>query len=225
MSINSIDFHRPWPAITRLPLFFKLRDVSRVKTLFYNLKYGNLSCPFIIYPKVHVHIHPSAKILHNGNRLRIGFRWDVGPFRLSEFILMADAVLEIHDSFDIHTGCSIFVGPGAKLSIGKGGMNTSARVLASESITLGNNVYISDHATLRDSDGHPIGASSDNFTKPIKIGSSVLIGMNATVLKGVTIGDGAVVAANSLVNRSVPPRALVGGVPARVMRENIQWKL
>lgn len=49
----------------------------------------------------------------------------------------------------------------------------------------------------------------------VNIGSNVLIGANTTILPGVTIGDGAVIAACSLVNRDVPPQGVVGGVPIR----------
>lgn len=49
----------------------------------------------------------------------------------------------------------------------------------------------------------------------VEIGRNVMIGANCTILPGVVIGDGAVVAAHSLVNRDVPPGAVVGGVPAR----------
>lgn len=52
----------------------------------------------------------------------------------------------------------------------------------------------------------------------VEIGRDVMIGANSTVLAGVTIGDGASVSAMSLVNSHVPPGALVGGVPARVLR-------
>ena len=48
--------------------------------------------------------------------------------------------------------------------------------------------------------------------------------MNATILKGVTIGDGAIVAAGAVVTKDVPPKCIVAGVPARIIRENIDWK-
>ena len=54
-------------------------------------------------------------------------------------------------------------------------------------------------------------------TGPVTIGREVMIGANVTVLPGVVIGDGATVSACSLVNADVPPGALVGGVPARVL--------
>ncbi|HEX9775400.1 MAG TPA: acyltransferase [Actinomycetota bacterium] len=53
---------------------------------------------------------------------------------------------------------------------------------------------------------------------PVKIGRDVWVGEKATILRGVTIGEGAVVASHALVNKDVPPRAIVGGVPARVLK-------
>ena len=60
---------------------------------------------------------------------------------------------------------------------------------------------------------------------PIMIGDHVWIGFGATILGGVTIGDGAIVAAGAVVTKDVPPKALVGGVPAKVLRSDIEWKL
>ena len=56
----------------------------------------------------------------------------------------------------------------------------------------------------------------------VKIGSRVMIGANCTILPGVEIGDGAVVSAHSLVNRDVPAGAVVGGVPARIIRRKTE---
>ncbi|SFR03407.1 acyltransferase [Desulfoscipio geothermicus] len=60
---------------------------------------------------------------------------------------------------------------------------------------------------------------------PVEIGKDVMIGANSTVLPGVRIGDGAVVGAGSLVNRDVPPGALVCGVPARVKSKNSEYRI
>ncbi len=57
-------------------------------------------------------------------------------------------------------------------------------------------------------------------TGPVEIGQRVMIGANVTILPGVRIGDDATVSACSLVNSDVPPGALVGGVPARVLRRD-----
>jgi len=53
---------------------------------------------------------------------------------------------------------------------------------------------------------------------PVKIGADCWIGEKSTVLRGVTIGDGSVIASHALVNRDIPPLSVVGGVPARVLK-------
>lgn len=86
-------------------------------------------------------------------------------------------------------------------------------------ISIGNDVLIAAGAALV-SQGHPICPPrwGCNVSKPISIGNEVWIGAHAVVLPGVTIGDGAVVAAGAVVSRDVPSYAVVAGVPARVIR-------
>lgn len=98
-------------------------------------------------------------------------------------------------------------------------LNRDAYIRAHTSI--GDNVFIGPFVRLI-TDGHVIGSKSKragkNQTLPIVVGNGVWIGASSTVLGGVTIGDGAMVAAGSLVNKNVPSNALVAGVPARVIR-------
>lgn len=58
----------------------------------------------------------------------------------------------------------------------------------------------------------------------IEIGDHVWVGLRSVILKGVKIGNGAIIAAGSLVNRDVPPNSLAAGVPAKIIKTNIQWK-
>lgn len=64
----------------------------------------------------------------------------------------------------------------------------------------------------------------EKMTAPINIGNHVWIGLRAIILKGVTIGDGAVIAAGAVVTNNVPANSVVAGVPARVMSENVNWE-
>ncbi len=61
--------------------------------------------------------------------------------------------------------------------------------------------------------------------KPVTIGNDVWIGANAVVMGGVTVGDGAVIAAGAVVTHDVPPYAIVGGVPAKVIRYRFSEEL
>lgn len=58
----------------------------------------------------------------------------------------------------------------------------------------------------------------------MKIGNKVWIATNALVLPGVNVGDGAIVAAGAVVTKDVPAKCMVAGVPARVVKENVEWK-
>ena len=69
--------------------------------------------------------------------------------------------------------------------------------------------------------GHPLSTTQRRAVtigKPIAIGRNVWIGAGATIIGGVTIGENAVIAAGSVVTKSVPPHTLAGGNPARVIR-------
>ena len=222
--ISAVGFKKS--VVKRYPVLKAFgKDVNLLKTFYCNLKCRNWCSPVLVYPKARVYIGPNAKIAHKGGFLHIGRRWNVERFRHTELILRENAIIEIHDTFSIYSGCFILVEPGGRLILGKGGMNHNVRIVVVKSIRIGHNSYLSDYVTLRDSDNHPIGASLKNHSAPIIIGDNVLVGLNSTILKGVTIGDGAVVAAGSVVTRSVPPKALVGGAPAKVLRENVTWHI
>lgn len=109
-----------------------------------------------------------------------------------------------------------------------------------KNITIGKNVFLNMGCKFQDQGGIFIGDGAlighnvvlatlnhamdpeDRATMipaPIHIGKRVWIGANTTVLPGVTIGDGAIVAAGAVVTKDVPENTVVGGVPARVMRK------
>lgn len=111
----------------------------------------------------------------------------------------------------------------ATLELGdRGYLNRHSKIKYFDRITIGDDVVISENVTIWDSDAHEI--TGTEKTKPISIGNHVWIGTNAIILKGVTIGDGAVIAAGTLVNKDVSSRALVGGVPAKILKQNVEWK-
>jgi acetyltransferase-like isoleucine patch superfamily enzyme len=123
----------------------------------------------------------------------------------------------------VFSGSRVSVNDNAVLVLGSGYINHNLNLACFERIEIGHGVNISENVVIRDSDNHEISGSAQPKTAPIKIGDHVWIGLNATILKGVTIGNGAVIAAGSFVNRDVPPATLVAGVPAKVVRENVSW--
>lgn len=90
-------------------------------------------------------------------------------------------------------------------------------------VEIGSGCDISWDCNILDRDYHKLNSDTEEI-KPVKICDNVWIGCGATVLKGVTVGEGAVIAAGAVVTKDVPPRCLVGGNPARVIKENVIWK-
>lgn len=118
-------------------------------------------------------------------------------------------------------------GPGSVIKIGDGvGMSGTSVVTCSE-IEIGEqtmigancNIYGTDFHCLKAEDRlHQSQGTASAPTAPIRIGKRCWLASNVTVLKGVTIGDEAVVGAMSLVTKDVPNRTVVAGVPAKVMK-------
>lgn len=107
---------------------------------------------------------------------------------------------------NIHLGCDVFINAGCKFQ-DQGGIYLGDRVLVGQNVVL---------ATLNH--GMDPARRGDLEPAPIRVGNDVWIGANATVLPGVTVGDGAVIAAGAVVTRDVPPMTVVGGVPAKIIK-------
>ncbi len=93
-------------------------------------------------------------------------------------------------------------------------------------LTIGDDCGLSRHIKIMTSDGHPIFSQGMriNHAKDIVIGNHVWIGDQATILKGVTVGDGSVIGIGSIVTRSIPEAAVAAGNPARVVKEHVTWQ-
>ena len=110
---------------------------------------------------------------------------------------------------------------GRKTTFGKGSfVNFGCTFLALGGITLGEGAFIAPHCVLA-TEYHPEDPAHRHElrTKPIVIGRNAWIGANATILAGVTVGENAIVAAGAVVSKDVPDNTIVGGVPAKVIRE------
>jgi acetyltransferase-like isoleucine patch superfamily enzyme len=130
-------------------------------------------------------------------------------------------------------------GHGGRIEIGERCyVGEDTRIWSASSVKIGDRVLISHGVNIHDTNAHSLTASRraehfnaifdggghpkslpDVSTQPIVIGNDVWIGFGSTILKGVTIGDGAVVGAGSFVTKDVEPFTIVVGNPARFIRE------
>jgi acetyltransferase-like isoleucine patch superfamily enzyme len=161
-------------------------------------------------------IHPTAKVNFRGVRFRPESRLEIGEGSIVDGSLVSE-----RDGACIVIGRNTFIGVSLLASAGH--------------IEVGDDVLISWGCNIVDHNSHAIGWTqrkkdvkdwyhnrkdwANVAVKPVRICDKAWLGINVIVLKGVEIGEGAVVAAGSVVTKSVPPWTVVGGNPAKVLRE------
>ena len=106
--------------------------------------------------------------------------------------------------------------PGAKIIIGKRCGFSGVSIVADCEVKIDDFVTIGANAIIGDRDGHSEIYASE--PRPVHICHHTWIGMNATIMKGVTIGEYAIVGAGAIVTKDVPPHAIVAGVPAKIIK-------
>lgn len=177
-------------------------------------------------------IHPSAKIIIKASLLY--GKNPVKGMRIPTCLRMeANTTLEIHDGpltrygtmpYNLRYGAYIEIVNGGRLTIGQGAANVGLTIMCAKEVTIGNGVRIGRNVSIRDWNGSHV-IINDHYRNhaPVRIEDHVWLCTGCTIMPGVTVGEGSVVAANATVTKDVPPHSLVGGSPAKVIKENIEW--
>jgi len=180
---------------------------SELMRIFYYQPMFELQCESV-GPGTRLEMMPDSKIPVLINcQLVLGSR-----VRLNARTTMTGAVAA-PSKVRIEIGDQVWIGPGVVLRAGLG-------------LRIGSRTWIANGVTLAGDPGHPLDPVARR-TQPARreelgfqaIGDDVWIAQGAIVLGGVTIGDGAVIGAHSVVTKDVPPRTVVAGNPARVIRQ------
>lgn len=115
----------------------------------------------------------------------------------------------------IEVGDDVYIGPGATLSASRSGIIMGNKIMFGPNVTImggdHNNAVIGTYM-------YDVKEKLPENDLPVYIEDDVWIGTGATILKGVRIGKGSIIAAAALVINDVPPYAIVGGVPAKVLK-------
>jgi acetyltransferase-like isoleucine patch superfamily enzyme len=148
-----------------------------------------------------------------------------------------ERAVELGNHVSCYAGVSFALGENGTCKIGDFTLLNGALIMADESIEIGSHCLVSWNVGIADSDFHPIDAAQRRIdtmalapfykdrpprpeikSAPVRIKDNVWIGMNAVILKGVTIGENSIVAAGAVVSKDVPPNVVVAGNPAVIVK-------
>jgi len=155
--------------------------------------------------------------------LVLGWKQFRGSKVETRFLAGRNAKIVINGRMNLYCGADVRVHQDAVLTLNGGFCNDGVEITCAKKVTIGKDCAIAREVTIRDFDAHQFLNASHGIAKAVCVGGHVWIGTRAIVLKGVTVGDGAVVAAGAVVTKDVPDRCLVAGVPAKVIREDVEW--
>ena len=140
-------------------------------------------------------------------------------------------VLQIGRSGRIELGRWSWIGHGSKLRAHEGVVSIGAKTVVGQECTLsafqhvsiGRECVIADRVMMIDFDHGTVEVDrpvrlQGIYKRDVRVGNNVWVGYGACILRGVTVGDNAVIGTNAVVTRDVPANAVVGGVPARIIR-------
>lgn len=157
-------------------------------------------------------------------KLIMGITQVKGSRKETRLLLEEGAKMDVKDTFTMYAGSYIRVVKGGTLILHGGFINENVQITCGATIEIGKDCAIGRDVVIRSYDGHTIKKIGYNISEPIKIGNHVWIGQGAQILKGVNIGDGAVIAAGAVVTKDVAPHTSVGGVPAKLISQDVYWE-
>jgi acetyltransferase-like isoleucine patch superfamily enzyme len=145
------------------------------------------------------------------------------PLILGKVKFKPDGRIIIGDRFVVSGAVSqvtLLASPGATLRIGNDvGMNHGTEIEAWHDVRIGDNTILAPNVSILDHDRHEIVPGAQMYHGPVVIGNNVWLCRNVCVMPGVTIGDGSVIGANSVVTKDIPAGVFAAGLPAKVIKQ------
>jgi acetyltransferase-like isoleucine patch superfamily enzyme len=160
-------------------------------------------------------------------RVDIGIEYVGFMHRTDKTFLNIDGKLNIKGNCSIGRGCRFDIGKDAVVSIGEGTcINCNSSIIIMHKFSIGDDCTISWNCQILDDDFHTIDYEGKKDTSnSIEIGNHVWIGCGVKIYKGTKIPDGCVIASDSVIKGKFDKmNCLIGGNPAKILKENIQWK-
>lgn len=211
---------------------YELNSIQIFKSIKYNFlcrcikRYGKgILVPFknsVIKLDKTAELHLNGPLILNKNCL--------GKKAVTTIKMEKNSRISVLQDFTFCYGSDVIVFEGGKLELNKGYCNCGTKIRCKNQIIIGEDTAIAHDVMIIDFDAHTVmekgneGYKEKTIAQPIKIGNHVWIGTKAVILKGVSIGDGAIIAAGAVVTKDVPAGCLAAGNPARIIKEGVTWK-
>ena len=175
-----------------------------------------------IFPHVTIELQKGS-VLDLNQTLILGTPQVKGSHKETRLLLEEDATMTVKKQFAMYAGSYVRVIKGGHLILHGGFINENVQITCGDRIEIGKECAIGRDVIIRSYDGHTIEENGYKISEPIVIEDHVWVGQGAQILKGVHIGKGAIIAAGAVVTKDVPAHAVVGGVPAKIIKENVKW--
>ena len=184
---------------------------------------GKVRFGFIPTSYCRIVLDKSAQMILNGV-LILGAKENRKSTSETRFSLGRKSRFTINGNFLIASGSDIRVFDNGELILNGGYCTAGVQIVCFKKIAIGKGCAIARDVIIRDTDAHQLLNSTHRMTQEVSIGEHVWICNRAIIMKGVSIGNGAVIAAGAVVTKDVPAKCLVAGVPAKVIREHVEWR-
>ncbi len=218
-------------------IFDLTRLIINIKSIIFNLRYLPLSkalkLPIRIYPGFKVNgLKRKNLILPQELTRGMIFLGSTASNGLPNchggmIICGRNSVLKFNGGAYIRKGTTLRMDDNGIIEIGKEVyINGNCFIRSDSSIIIGDKSRIGWDVTLNTADGHIIiiDGIEKQQSKPIEIGTHCWIGNHCCVAKGVIMGNDSILAQYSLLTKSFPSNKLLGGIPAKIIRDNANWK-
>lgn len=198
----------------------EILHVSILRTIYYCLRFKGR---IIVFRGTRIWLQRGANIrIAPGGHLVLGRQFSGAQCSLK---ISGGGSLVINGQVSVSRGARLRISENATLEIGDGTfVHVDSAITCEERITIGAQCAISWNVNILDGNLHELIINEITWPKttPVEIGDKVWIGTGATII-GATIGDGAVVGADTLVTSAVPAKSLVTGNPAQLAAKDVSW--
>lgn len=164
-------------------------------------------------------------ILELHGPLIIGYKKVRKSHEETRVLLETNAKMVVEERFNLMYGSDVEVFKNAELYIGNCGTNYHCTIICGKKIELRGRVSLGRDVNIRDTNAHIIAMDGYKVLRPVIIENHTWLCSGATICPGVKIKEGSIVGACSYVIQNVPAHSLVSGHPAKIVANNIAWKL